>query len=867
MCYCGRVNVMKNGAALFDNEVRITKRNTEFVDKFSEEVWSQTYQYHTDKDVNDTHLRVAKDLASVEKKEVRDYWTSRFLDILEDFCFVPGGRITSNAGTGLQGTTYINCFVDGAIGEYQDSMEGILDTLRRQALILKSEGGYGFCADFMRPRGAFIYAIANESPGAVKMLDMWDTQSNVITAGSGRQKQNQKSKNKIRKGAQMVTMSCWHPDIEEFITSKQESGRLTKFNMSILITDKFMDAVENHLPWKLEFPDYEASEEVKIEYNKTWDGDLKIWKTKELPVTIYKEYEDANELWDLIMQSTYSRNEPGVLFVDTINKLNNLWYDEYISATNPCGEQVLPIGGVCLLGSLNLTQFIDYEKKTWDWDKLANVIPIAIRFMDNVNDRTKVPLPSQEANLRNKRRIGLGVLGYGSALIMLKVRYGSKEAVSLTEELMDFVMNKAYQASAKLAEEKGVFPLYKEEQYLAGEFIKRLADETIDMIRGTGLRNSHLLSIQPTGNSSVFANNVSGGLEPVFLANYIRTVIQPYPPKDLVVPYAIDWIGKTFLTHEKPDVRWSWKKEGDEDLLVAQHGEHIYKIDRNRGLTKEVRTFDYGVRLLHDAGEWCTTKEEKWQATAMDLSIDDHICTMEVFAKYIDSAMSKTVNLPIDYSYDDFKRLYSEVYATGIIKGCTTYREGTMASVLAAKSIVDEEQGIKRNDSPPRPESLPCDIHHLTYKGDKWVAIVGCLGKDPYEVFAFKQNGVVLPKTMKKGTLTKRMVRNRGKYDLECDNGLIIKDVTSHFDQDEEETVTRCISMALRHGVDIEYIVEQLLKSHGTVTSFNKIIARALKKYLSGKFKSMKCLDCGSKNLQMTEGCFRCADCGMSKCE
>lgn len=1351
---------MNSSAALFDYEVRIEKRETRFVDEFSEEVWQQTYQYYTDEDVNDTHLRVAKDLASVEKEEVRDYWTSRFLDILENFCFVPGGRITSNAGTGLQGTTLINCFVDGAMGEYQDSMEGILDALRRQALILKSEGGYGFCADFMRPRGAFIYAIANESPGAVRMLDMWDTQSGVITAGSGRKKQNQKSKNKIRKGAQMVTMSCWHPDIEEFITAKQEPGRLTKFNMSVLVTDEFMNAINKHLPWKLEFPDYEATPEVKARYNKIWNGDLKAWKAKGLPTKVYKEYEDANELWDLIMESTYNRSEPGVLFVDTINKLNNLWYDEYINSTNPCvtgeslvytadgrgmvpiselakedkdvpvfcyndkrqvvirqmrnprvtghkvpvykitlddgsiirttsnhkfllktetkerkykavedlqtddslavlvryeasfkdifkgansnsqdylwinsgrrssfpehsliaahhytdkdrvpkgyvvhhkdynaqnntpdnleimtkkahdqyhskdmlgdknpmrraiyewseekweqyrqnrigctagpknskwidvsneelkkyaldlteqlgyrfghqdwqryakkqglpsqfskwrsdqfggmlglakwaalelglehidahprsqkkykeltaqgyncefvddvlyiiksceicgkkikvraekrehsicsdecqsklarqnnlgrtteqkkiyaarsknaikkakdkariqqievfntlkvrigreplrkewieackaqnvrfrigknapfrwyndlkeaaldynhrvvsvefdgyedvyngtvdeyhnffvggfesktqngkkkwyflnnpqcGEQVLPIGGVCLLGSLNLTQFVDIENKTWNWNKLADVIPIAVRFMDNVNDRTKVPLPVQEANLRNKRRIGLGILGYGSALMMLKVRYGSERAISLTEELMDFIANKTYQASALLATEKGSFPLYDEEKYLAGEFINRLSAKTIEMIQECGIRNSHLLSIQPTGNSSVFANNVSGGLEPVFLANYFRTAVQPYPPEGMILPTAIDWNNKTFLdpTHDgKCEATWHWKKEGDEDILMTVWtGHDVYKIDRNRGLTKEVRTFDYGVRKLHEQGNWCTTTEEEWQATALDLSIDDHVRTMEVFARYIDSAMSKTVNLPTDYPYEDFKRLYAEVYETGIIKGCTTYREGTMTTVLAAKSTAEEHEGIKRNDSPARPESLSCDVHHMTYKGDKWIAIVGLYGNDPYEVFAFKQNGVILPKTVKQGTLTKRMVRNRGKYDLECDNGLVIKDVASHFDQDEEETVTRCISMALRHGVDIEYIVDQLLKSHGTVASFNKIIARALKKYLNGDFKAMKCLDCGSRNIRMQESCFTCCDCGMSKC-
>jgi ribonucleoside-diphosphate reductase alpha chain len=223
----------------------IKLEGTKFVDEFSKEIYEQTYRYGLE-DINSTFYRIAKDLASVEKDP--DYWTNKFQYLLEDFKFVPGGRIISNAGTGLSGTTYINCFVDGFIGEDQDSMSGIFDALRRQGLILKSEGGYGFCADVMRPRGAFIQGIGNESPGAVRMLDMWDTQSAVITEGSGKKSKKEKSKQKIRKGAQMVTMSCWHPDIEEFITAKQTSGRLTKFNMSVLITDDFMEAVDNNQP-------------------------------------------------------------------------------------------------------------------------------------------------------------------------------------------------------------------------------------------------------------------------------------------------------------------------------------------------------------------------------------------------------------------------------------------------------------------------------------------------------------------------------------------------------------------------------------------------------------------------------------------
>lgn len=465
---------------------------SQFTNDLSKEVYETTYRYG-DETIEDTQHRVAYDIASVEVD--RDFWTTKFIDILKDFKFVPGGRILSNAGVGLKGTTYINCFVDGFVGKDPDSMNGISNALSRQAQILKSEGGYGFCADVMRPRGGFIDGIANETPGAVRMLDMWNTQSYVITAGSGKKSDSKKSKQKIRKGAQMVTLSCWHPDIEEFITAKQTSGRLDKFNMSVLITDDFMNAIVNNDEWNLYFPDFDK---VKGTYEDEWDGNIKKWIDGGHPIKIYKTYKNANELWDLIMKSTYNRNEPGVLFIDVINRFNNLYYLEYISATNPCGEQILPIGGVCLLGSLNLTQFIKGDD--WDYDKLKEIIPLAIRFMDNVNDLTYVPLIEQKDNLKKKRRIGMGIMGYGSALLMMKKRYGSKEVIKMTDKLMQFIANTAYQSSALLAKEKGYFPLYQEEKYLKSKFIENLSDETKNLIKKHGIRNSHLLSIQPTGN-------------------------------------------------------------------------------------------------------------------------------------------------------------------------------------------------------------------------------------------------------------------------------------------------------------------------------------------------------------------------------
>lgn len=839
---------------------KIIKRDTLFTDSFSEEIFNLTYRYGDEADINERHLAVAKDLASVEKPELQGLWTEKFLDMLEDFKFVPGGRITSNAGTGLKGTTYINCFVSGFRGENQDSMESIMDELRRQALILKSEGGYGFCADVMRPRGAYVEGIGGDSPGAVKLLEMWDTQSAVITAGSGIKKTGNKGKKKIRKGAQMVTMSTFHPDIEEFITSKQTPGRLTKFNMSVLVSDEFMEAVKNDKPWDLVFPDHENAKE---EYKKHWDGNIDTWKSKGLPLKVYKTFESASVLWDLIMTSTYNRNEPGILFGDTINRMNNLYYTEHINATNPCGEQVLPVGGCCLLGSLNLTQFVDTKTQNWDYSKLKETISSAVRFMDNVNDKTQVPLPEQEESLEKKRRIGLGILGYGSALIMMKVRYGSEKALELTEGLCEFIMNEAYTASANLASEKGAFALYDAEKYQAGQFVKGLSADTKAAIKKHGIRNSHLLSIQPTGNSSVFANNVSGGLEPVFMADYIRTAMQPYAPEGLGIPVNINWEAKTFDI-KGPATTWTWGMEGDENIIFTNFEGETWKVDTGRGLLKESRIRDYSVRFHEGEKTW--KPEEDWAATAFQLNIDDHVKTMEVFSRFIDSAMSKTVNLPEEYPYEDFKKLYAEVYETGTIKGCTSYRAGTMLSVLSAGGAEDAAEktaGVVRTKATPRPDSLDCDLHHITTSGEKWVVMVGLLAGDPYEVFAMKKTALQLPLQLTRGKMIKE---GSGIYTLETEDGWQLKDLRTFFESNEQEALTRLISTSLRHGADIEFIVSQLIKSEGNITSFSKAIARTLKKYITD-VTAFKCKDCDSNNLKLQEGCFVCMDCGSSKCE
>lgn len=825
--------------------------------ELSREIYEQTYRFGEDGKIEDSLWRIAWALA--EPEEDRKYWAKKFYSILEHFTFVPGGRIISNAGTELDGTTMINCFVDGFMGKDQDSMNSIMDTLKRQALILKSEGGYGFCADVMRPKGAYINGIGGMSPGAVRMLDMWNTQSITITRGADVESDRKDVKKKIRKGAQMVTMSIWHPSIEEFITSKQEEGRLEKFNMSVLVGDAFMDAVKCDLDWDLIFPDHEAQPEL---YKEEWNGDLDKWESVGGKFKIYKTVK-ARELWDTIMTSTYNRNEPGVLFVDTMNRLNNLSYIEYINATNPCGEQILPIGGVCLLGSLNITQFITAEGYI-DYDKLKRVIPIAVRMLDNVNDISNVPLESQKENMLNKRRIGLGVMGLGSALMMMCEKYGSDRSTMIVDKLTDIIKNKAYQASALLAREKGTFPLYNHDEYMKNPMIQGLSEHTRSIVANYGLRNSHLLSIQPTGNTSILANGVSGGLEPVFMHGYVRTSEQPYAPEGLSIPTNINWESKDYLGISTDSSIWEFVNEGDETLLKTTFEGKIWKYHKTRGLLKEELVEDYAVAWHKERGTW--NPDAEWAATTEELTVQEHLNIMEVCSKHIDSAMSKTINLPNDYPYEDFKELYMNMYKTGTIKGGTTYRAGTMSTVLAS---ISNGLKLKKYDAPKRPESLPAYVRGLTAKGVKWIVLVGLYEDEPYEVFAIKApNDINIYKIENEGFI----VKNKSGYKAVFGDN---PDYWAHVEldeqgTDEEQAITRLVSTALRHGADIKFIVKQLDKCDGDIVSFTKAISRTLKYFVKAESNEDVMDDCPNNGkdciIVREEGCLTCKTCGNSRC-
>jgi len=818
-----------------------------FVQRLPQQVWMENYKWETDETVWDTFRRVAKYVASVEKD--KKYWEEKYYELLSTFKYTPGGRILSNAGTNLKGTTFLNCFVSGFRGKNQDSISSIYEELARQAKTLASEGGYGCNFDVLRPRGSFVAGIGVETSGTIQFMELWDISSSALTKGSGTSKKGTKGKNKIRKGALMGMLSLWHPAIEEFIVAKQQPGVLTKFNLTVLAPEDFIDAVKKHKPWKLRFPDTTFEK-----YNDEWDGDIYAWEEKNYPINIWKEYEDANELWDLIMTSTSKRNEPGIAFIDRVNELNNLSYCERINASNPCGEQFLPIKGSCNLGSINLTQYINEKKDGFDTAALKEDIPTIVRFQDSIIDLTNYPLEEQKVEALEKRRCGIGYMGYGSGLYLLKLPYGQDAALKPTEKLIKFITNQAYQASSDLAKEKGSFPLFDCEKYLKSKFVKQaLTEATIEKIRQQGLRNSHLTTVAPTGNTSLFANNCSGGLEPVVSAKYTRTIIEVSPPEDLIQPINIDWDLHTYEVENG----WEWIMEGDEWILNKTFNDIIYKIDRNRGLTREEEVSDYAVLQM---GQDFDEKAE-YAKNIFNLKVEEHIETMKVFARYIDSSISKTINVPNNYAYEDFKNVYMQAYDSGYIKGITTYREGTMANVLSVKGSEAKYDCVEK-ETPERPKSVPCHIHRITVKGEKWLVFVGLDEGRPFEVFAGKVDLVDVPSSITEGSIIRL---KSGVYQLEYDGEIIIKDIGKIFDSSAEEAITRLISLHLKRRTPIYDLIDQLSKSYGTIIDFNKSITRALKKYIKDRETTDKCPTCGA-NLVYQEGCLSCRSCGMAKC-
>ena len=574
-----------------------TYNHNTFRSPIAEQMWDMKYRLKeydgtpVDLTVHDTWTRIATALAQAEKADDRNYWAQEFYGALESFKFIPAGRINAGAGTGDRNVTLFNCFVMGTI---EDSLPGIYDGLKEAVLTMQQGGGIGYDFSTLRPMGAEVKGVAADSSGPLSFMDVWDASCRTIMSAG------------TRRGAMMATMRVDHPDVERFIEAKRDPLRLRMFNMSVLITDPFMEAVRTNGNFDLVF-----------------DG--KVYKTVR-----------AKGLWDKIMSATYHYAEPGVIFIDRINEMNNLNYCETIAATNPCGEQPLPPYGACLLGSINLVALLNNDY-TIDEDSLRDTVRLAVRMMDNVVDVSKFPLPEQEQEAKDKRRIGLGVTGLADALALGGIVYGSAEAVAWTDRIMKMIADVAYLSSIDLAKEKGAFPLFDADKYLATKNMLGMEEDVRGLIRKYGIRNALLTSIAPTGTISLYAGNVSSGIEPIFALSYERKVMQ----KD---------------------------------------GSKITEVVEDYGVTKWKRD-NPGVPLPASF------------VTAQTLTPGAHIRMQAAAQRWIDSSISKTVNVPEDIDFDEFKQVYLDAYDMGC-KGCTTYRPNDVTgSVLTATEEGQIEEG------------------------------------------------------------------------------------------------------------------------------------------------------------------------------
>jgi len=584
----------------------------EFATDISHHIWETKYRYadrrHGESVIADTWRRMARALSAVEPQN-KTAWEKQFFAILQDFKFLPGGRIHAGAGT-ARNVTLFNCFVMGPI---EDSIPGIFSALQEAALTMQEGGGIGVDFSTLRPRGTPARTAGNIASGAVSFMQIWDAMCGTILSTGA------------RRGAMMATLRCDHPDIEEFVSAKQQSGQLRRFNLSIQVTDAFIAAVRSDDVWPLVFP--------AAAFGDDGETVLRDWPGEEQPVACrVTRRVSARQLWDRILRSTYDYAEPGVLFIDRINRLNNLWYRERITATNPCGEIPLPPYGACDLGSLNLTRFVlaPFTPETRiDFAGIEQAVRVAVRFLDNVIDASRFPLSRQAENAHGSRRIGLGVTGLADAMVMLGLRYGGTDSLALAADIMRRICHAAYRASIALAKEKGSFPYFKRNRYLEGAFIRNLPDDIGNGIAETGIRNSHLLAIAPTGTISLLAGNVSSGLEPIFAASYTRNVLAENgtPMAFTLTDYALDLWRRT-----------TGSETGTPNGFV----------------------------------------------TAGELPVSTHLQMQAALQPFVDNAISKTINVPRDTPFDDFRQIYDLAYEMGL-KGCTTFRSNPVTGAVLSE--------------------------------------------------------------------------------------------------------------------------------------------------------------------------------------
>lgn len=876
-----------------------------FTNDFSKQIWEVTYKLPGETCIEDTWKRVAKAVASVESYDLYDIYVDKFYDILKNFKFIPGGRILANAGSGLKGASLTNCFVSPLPSYDVDSIDGITEVLRKQMLTLKSEGGWGLNFSFIRPRGSFIKGIGVRTPGAIKYMEIFDKTSEVITEGPGdyqiefEDSKGKTEKKKIRKGAMMSILDIWHPDIYEFITAKQKPFHLTKMNMSVNVSNEFMDRlikvkslIDSNAPqseideanvWQLRFPDTEF-----VGYKKEWDGNLKKWESKGYPVKVYKTTK-VTDLWETLMQSTSNRSEPGVLFLDRANETHCANYiDElYLRASNPCGEQILYAGGSCNLGSINLTAFVKYNPELkiaeFDFKEFTYIIPVCVRFLDNVLDIANLPLEEYEYMARTYRRIGLGLTGIGSALMMLGYKYDSQEAKDFLSKVLDRYNLTAIAFSMLLAQEKGAFlhcdPVKHAERmrYTFRSLPKDALDPLLKDLSVVGIRNSALFSIQPTGNTGCLANNISGGVEPVFQLEYYRIVGMPNIPDFLRDKCPRFWEGDF-----KPNAYFKEAKYADFTYLTYTGEDEVeYQIHKDRGLCKKVLIRDYAYQWIKDHN---LNYPDEVFTTAMQLPVESHLEILKLVSSHLDSAVSKTINVGKDYPYEKFKNVYLDAYKSGVIKGVTTYREGSMSAVLQSTDSKEDVNPTSTSIIHPtitadkRPDVLPCRVFFRTVKGVSYYFIVSFLGDCPFEMFIdinedniFDEEGEwverrrIIPKHVKEGTLRKIA---KATFEFTSKDGKFHYKIVKTNESSDKATLTalaRLVALNLQSGVSLKEIIHQLSKTEGDFTSIVKAINKVLLQCAGKLDLGETCPVCGGKVLR-EEGCKKCYSCGWSAC-
>lgn len=741
---------------------------TRFAAPIAEQIWDMKYRLAAadgsplDASVEDTWRRVARDLASVETDPAA--WEGRFYAALEDFRFLPAGRIMAGAGTG-RSVTLFNCFVMGTI---PDSMGGIFDALKEAALTMQQGGGIGYDFSTIRPKGAEVKGVAADASGPLSFMDVWDAMCRTImSAGS-------------RRGAMMATMRCDHPDIEDFIAAKQDAARLRMFNLSVLVTDAFMEAREADADWPLVFGG-------------------KVYRTIR-----------ARDLWDRIMRATYDYAEPGVIFIDRINRMNNLGYAEEISATNPCGEQPLPPYGACLLGSVNLARLVQDPfgpEAALDLEALDELVATAVRMMDNVVDASRFPLPQQAAEAQAKRRIGLGVTGLADALMMVGLRYGAPEAAEATRQWMHRIARAAYLASVGLAKEKGAFPLFDAEDYLSSGFMQKMDADVREAVRAHGIRNALLTSVAPTGTISLYAGNVSSGIEPVFAHSYTRKVLQ----KD--------------------------------------------------GTRTEEEVVDYAARLWRD--RMGDAPFPDWFVDAQTLSPLDHVAMQAAAQDWVDSSISKTINCPEDISFEAFKDVYLAAWDQGC-KGCTTYRPNEVTgSVLS----VDKPAPVTAHamDKPmDRPVSLVGATYKLKFPGSEHAIYITVNDiedgrrRRPFEVFINSKNMEHYAWTVALTRMISAVFRRGG------DVSFVVEELKAVFDPRGGAW------MEGRYVPSILAAIGGVIERHMIAIGFLSGEGAGLKSdpHASGTSPPVgpSCPACGTPGMRMIEGCMTCPSCGHSRC-